>query len=143
MTAGREQSTLLRPGILIPIVLLATLGAYLWWMNLHEPGDLSSTMPFASLLVLMGAAALVAEMASSSVRVFMTAALATTLLVVGYAALMSLGIALLVLAVIEIALAVREVQGLPVIHAIVSTALGASAGGIVTLGFFQWTASVR
>jgi hypothetical protein len=100
-------------------------------------------MPFASLLVLMSAAALVAEMVSPSVRVFMTAALATTLLVVGYAALMSLGIALLVLAVIEIALAVREVNGLPVTHAAASIALGASAGAVVTLGFFQWAASVH
>lgn len=142
MTA-REQRTLLRPGILIPVVLLASLGAYLWWMDLHQPDDLSSSLPFVTLLLLMSATALCADMVGRVARALMTAALATTLLVVGYAALMSFGIALIVLAVLELALLARQVQGLPMTQATASLVLGASAGVIVSLGFFHWAASVR
>jgi hypothetical protein len=143
VTNTRQRGTLLRPGILVAVVLCSTLSGYLLWFHLHYPGEAPSTMPVASLLILMTAAALGADIVRASTRAVLTAALATTLLVVGYAALMSLGIALLVLAMVEIVLLVRQVQGLPATHSIASLALGTSVGAVVSVGFFNWSASLH
>jgi hypothetical protein len=140
VSAGGQRGTLLRPGILVAIAMIAAAGAYLWWIHLHQPEELWSTLPFAGLLVLFGVVALVAELAPPFASVAVTAGLITVLLAVGYAALMSLGIALIALAVVEAALVLRPLQRLSTRHAIASLALGCLVGAVVDAGFFNWAA---
>ncbi len=139
MTAGGPRRTLLRPGILVAAVLAGTAGGYTWWTRLHQADTFSSALPFAGFLLLLGAAALSAEVASPGVRVFVGAALVVIFSVVGYAALMSLGIALIALAVVEVALLLEPLQLLSTRKAIASLGLGCLVGATIDVGFFNWT----
>src|SRR5258708_1746359 len=140
MTTGRQERTLLRPGILVAAVMIGCAGGYLWWMSLHQPDTMSSALPFAGFLVLMSAAAAGAEVvASPAAKVLLQSTLITILLAVGVAALMGLGIVLLALAIVEIALLSLRVQRLPNRKAIAPLALGCLIGVAVDAGFFNWT----
>jgi len=140
VTVGGQRGTLLRPGRLVAIAMIAAAGAYLWWMHLHQPEDLWSALPFAGVLVLIGIAALCAELAPAFASVVVTAALITVLLAVGYAALMTLGMALIALAIVEATLVLRPMRRLSRRMAIASLALGCLIGAVVDAGFFNWAA---
>jgi hypothetical protein len=109
-------------------------------MHLHQPDVLSSTIPFAGVLVLMGVAALSAEFAPAYASVLITAALITVLLAIGYAALMSLGLALIALALVEVGVVVRSLERLSARKAMAALALGFVLGVVLDAGFFNWAA---
>ena len=141
MSPGFRRS-LLRPGPISAIALLTATGViYVSIMRQQQPNTLSEVLPFATLLALTVIAAVAVELVDSWPRLLIRTALTLVLFAAGVGALMSVGMALLVIGAVELVGLVGDADRATVRDRVMGLCAGVGVGAAVVVGFFSWAAA--